>query len=307
MIAITSAVLCLLICLLGSVRRACGQENDTTNWSTSRAGTEQVYEHVPPVSRISWSPDAKTLILVATDGSLWIIKPPEYKAKRLTGPIESLSTVQWSLDGQWLVVEGERPSDKRPDYPWGTLWLLDPEGKSPQRDLLPHGSPFSTPGRRWIQDVQWLDKDRVFFSMACGTGCVGHYSINVKDGGYQIFCIGTGQIEWAPDRKIGVTENYGSGPDPHGLGLVTAESGITLGVGSTPFQYDRACKSVFSGGPRSDSPGEVPEFITWLPDSRRVLYSNWKDHSLHLWDTLTGQRTALIPSHRHRTPFAAGR
>jgi hypothetical protein len=52
--------------------------------------------------------------------------------------------------------------------------------------------------------------------MHCGTGCVGHYSINVKDGSYQIFCIGTGQLEWAPDRKIGVAENYGSGPDPHG-------------------------------------------------------------------------------------------
>jgi WD40 repeat protein len=270
------------------------------NWSASRAGVEQVYEHLPPLSKISWSPDAKTLILVATDNSLWIIKPPEYtNAKRLTGPIESLSTVQWSPDGQWLVVEGERPSDNRSDYPWGTLWLLDPEGRSPQRDLLPRGSLFKTPGRRWVQNVQWLNKDRVFFSMACGTGCVGHYSVNVKDGSYQIFCVGSGDVEWAPDRTIGVAENYSNGLTPQGLGLVAVQSGVALTAGSTPFQYDRACKSVFSGGPRTDDPGEFPEFVTWLPDSRRVLYSNLKDHSLRLWDTLTGQRTTLIEGQSH--------
>lgn len=283
------------MCFLGPAQTACGSESDTTNWSASRAGVEQVFEHVPAVSRISWSPDGKNLVLVASDGSLWIIKPPEYKdTKRLTEPITSLGTVQWSPDGRWLMVEGERPSDKRPDYPWGTLWLVDPEGKSPQKDLLPRGSPFKTPGRRWIQNAEWLDKDRVYFSMHCGTGCVGHYSINVKDGSYQILCIGSGQIDWAPDRKIGVAENYGSGPGPVGLGLVAVRSGVALAAGSTPFQYDRACKSVFSGGPRADDPGEVPQFITWLPDSRSVLYSNGKDNSLRLWNTQTGQRTTLI-------------
>jgi WD40 repeat protein len=240
------------------------------------------------------SPDGKSLVLVSADGSLWIIKPPEYSdAKRLTGPIETLGTVQWSPDGRWLLVEGERPSDGRPDYPWGTLWLVYPEGKSPRKDLLPPGTPFKTPGRRWIQNALWLDKDRIFFSMACGTSCLGHYSINVKEGSYQIYCIGSGDIEWAPDRKVGVTENYSNGLTAQGIGLVAAEGGLAIGAGSTPYQYDRACKSVFSGAPRTDGPGEFPSFIAWLPDSRRVLYSNARDGSLRLWDTLTGQRTTL--------------
>ncbi|MGO9607540.1 MAG: hypothetical protein ACLQAT_29770 [Candidatus Binataceae bacterium] len=274
-------------------------ETDTISWSGSRGGEEQIFEHVPPVSRISWSPDAKSLVLVTTDGSLWIVKSQDpTDAKRLTGPIKSVGTVQWSPDGRRLIVEGERPDDKaQADYLWATLWLVDPDGKFAQKDLLPPGSPFQTPGRRWIQDASWLDDSRVYFSMHCGTGCVGHYSVSVRDGSYETFCIGTGQFAWAPNRKIAVTENYGSGPDPHGLGLVAVQSGVALLTGSTPFQYDRVCKSVFSGGPRTDDPGEFPEFITWLPDSRRVLYSNFKDNSLRLWDTETGQRTTLIVGH----------
>jgi WD40 repeat protein len=284
-----------LICFLSTARTAFGGPSDTIIWSPSRGSVEQIYEDGSPVSRISWSPDAKSLVLVTADRSLWIIKPPDYKnAKHLTGPIESLRTVQWSPDGRFLLVEGERPSDKRPDYPWGTLWLVDPSGKSPQKDLLPPGSPFKTPGRRWIQNAEWLGNDRIYFSMHCGTGCVGHYGINVIDDSYQIFCIGSGQIDWALDREIGVAENYGSGPDPHGLGLVTADSGVALTAGSTPFQYDRACNSVFSGESRTDGPGEFPWFITWLPESRDVLYSNARDGSLRLWDTQTGQRTTLI-------------
>ena len=284
-----------MTCFLVPATITYGGEGDWNDWVASRTGVEQVYEHVRSVSRISWSPDAKKLVVVATDNSLWIIEPTEHqKANRLTGPIESLGTVQWSPDCRWLVVEGERPSDTRPDYPWGTLWLVDPEGRSPQKDLLPPGSLFKTPGRRWIQNAQWLSKDRVFFSMACGTGCLGHYSVDINEGSYAIFCIGSGQLDWAPDRKIAVAENYGSGPDPHGLGLVELQSRVLLTSGSTPFQYDRACKSVFSGGPRTDDPGELPAFITWFSDSRYVLYSNLRDNSLRQWDTQTGQRTTLI-------------
>jgi WD40 repeat protein len=293
--AMVSGVCFLVMGFLSTARTACASESDTIYWSGSRAGTEQVFGDVPPVSRISWSPDAKNLVLVTADGSLWIIKPAEYKhPKRLTGPIKSLGAVLWSPDGRWLVVEGGRPSDNRPDYPWGTLWLLDPEGKSPRKDLLPAGSPFKTPGTRWIGNTKWLDNDRVFFSMACGTSCLGHYSIDVKNGSYQIFCIGSGDIQWAPDRKIGVAENYSNGVSRQGLGLVTVNSGVTLTAGSTPFQYDRECKSVFSGSGRPNDPAEFPAFITWLPDSRMVLYSNSTDKSLRLWDTQTGQRTTLI-------------
>lgn len=297
--AIASGLCCLVMCFLSTVRTACASENDTIYWSGSRAGTEQVFGDIHPVSRISWSPDAKNLVLVTADGSLWIIKPAEYKhPKPLTGPIKSLGVVQWSPDGRWLMVQGERPSDEQPDYPWGTLWLLDPEGKSPRKDLLPPGSPFKTPGRRWIQNAEWLGKDRIYFSMHCGTGCTGHYSINVNDDSYQIFCIGSGQIEWAPDRKIGVAENGSNGVSRSGLGLVTVDSGVTLAAGSTPFQYDRACKSVFSGSGRPNDPAEFPAFISWLPDSRMVLYSNSTDKSLRLWDTQTGLRTILIAGHR---------
>jgi WD40 repeat protein len=297
--AIVSGVCCLVMCLLGPARTACASDNDTIYWSGSRAGTEQVFGDVPPVSRVSWSPDAKNLVLVTADRSLWIIKPAEHKhPKRLTGPIKSLGAVRWSPDGRWLVVEGQRPSDDRPDYPWGTLWLVDPEGKSPQRDLLPPGTAFKTPGSRWLGNTEWLDNDRVFFSMACGTNCLGHYSVNIGDGRYQIFCIGSGDVEWAPDHKIAVAENYSNGITRDGLGLVTVDSGVALAAGSTPYLYDRSCKSVFSGGPRTDDPGESPAFIAWLPDSRRVLYSNGRDNSLRLWDTQTGQRTTLISGHR---------
>jgi len=147
-IAITSRVCCLVMCLLGPARTACGEEKNTTDWSASRASIEQVYEQVLPLSRISWSPNGKSLVLVVTNGSLWIVTPPEYKrARRLTREIHSLDTVQWSPDGRWLMVVGERPSDKVPDYPWGTIWLVDPKGKSPQKDLLPPGSLFQTPGK----------------------------------------------------------------------------------------------------------------------------------------------------------------
>jgi WD40 repeat protein len=286
------------MCLFGPARTACADETGTTDWSANPADVEQVYQRDSLVFRISWSPDAKSLVLASADGSLWIMKPPEYSdAKRLTGPIGTLDIIQWSPDGRWLLVAGERPSDKRPNYPWGTPWLVDPSGKSTRKDLLPPGSPFKTAGRRWIQNALWLDNDRVYFSMHCGTGCVGHYSINVNDGSYQIFCIGSGQIEWAPDRKVGVTENDSNGLSAQGLGLVAVNSGVAIGAGSTPYQYDRACKSVFSGGPRTDDPGEFPRFIAWLPDGRRVLYSNARDGSLRLWDTQTGQRTTLFAGH----------
>jgi len=131
--------------------------------------------------------------------------------------------------------------------------------------------------------------------MACGTGCLGHYSVNITDGGYRIFCIGSGDLECAPDRRIAVAENYSSGPNPQGLGLVAVQSAVALAAGSTPFQYDRPCKSAFSGSGRSDDPeAAFPVFVTWLPDSRGVLYSNLKDNSLRLWDTQTGQRTIMI-------------
>lgn len=286
------------MCLFGPARTACADETGTTDWSANPADVEQVYQRDSLVFRISWSPDAKSLVLANADGSLWIMKPPEYSdAKRLTGPIGTLDIIQWSPDGRWLLVAGERPSDKRPNYPWGTLWLVDTSGKSTRKDLMPPGSPFKTAGRRWIQNALWLDNDRVYFSMHCGTGCVGHYSINVNDGSYQIFCIGSGQIEWAPDRKVGVTENDSNGLSAQGLGLVAVNSGVAIGAGSTPYQYDRACKSVFSGGPRTDDPEGFPRFIAWLPDGRRVLYSNARDGSLRLWDTQTGQRTTLFAGH----------
>jgi WD40 repeat protein len=290
--ATTWGLCCLALCLLGAARTGSATESEAT-------GAQQAAVPVPPASRLSWSPDAKNLAVVTTDSSIWIIKPPDYKsAKRLTGPVESLGTVQWSPDGRWLLVQGERPSDKRPDYPWGTLWLIDPEGNSPQRDLLPPGSAFTTPGRRWIGNTGWLDKHRVFFSMACGTSCLGHYSVDVNDGTYKIFCIGSGDIEWAPDRTIAVAENYSNGITRQGLGLVLADSGVALATGSTPYQYDRTCKSVFSGGIRTSDTGEIPAFIAWLPDSRRVLYSNGRDDSLRIWDAQTGQRTTLIKGRR---------
>ena len=91
-----------MMCFLHPVGSACGDEIDSTNWTANHSGVEQIYEHVPPISKINWSPDAKSLILVATDSSLSIIRPPGYaKARRLTGPIESLQR----YDGR-LTVNG---------------------------------------------------------------------------------------------------------------------------------------------------------------------------------------------------------
>jgi len=116
--AIISAACVLAIGCFGPNADSVWGESDTISRVANRAGLEQVFEQVPPISRIIWSPDAKSLILVATDGSLRIIKPPKYKnAKRLTRPIKSLGTVHWSPDSRWLVVEGERPSDTRRDSP----------------------------------------------------------------------------------------------------------------------------------------------------------------------------------------------
>lgn len=159
---------------------------------------------------------------------------------------------------------------------------------------MPPGSPFQTPGRRWIVVASWLDRDRIYFSIHCGSGCVGHYSVSIKDGAYGIFCIGSGQFVWAPNRKLAVAENYGGGGSgPIGLGLVDESSAIKMAPGATPMQ-PRLCKSVFSGVRRVDDPGEAPRMVSWFPDSRHVLYVNLQDGSARLWDTSTGQRTTLI-------------
>ena len=294
LLAATVGTAITLSLLIGIGNALCGDSPP----ADSSGGGEQVFERLAPLSRIIWSPDRKNLVLVLTDASIWFVRTADPKnAKRLSGPVRSLGDVLWSPDGRWLLVQGERRGDNTPvDYPWGTLWLVDPEGKSPWKDLLPPGSPFQTPGSRWIQQADWLDDTYVHFAMHCGTGCVGHYRIDVKDGSYTIFCIGSGRFAWSPDRKVAVVENRGSGLDPAGLGLVEAASATNMAAGATPFQHDRACKSVFSGGPRTDDPGEFPRFALWLPDSRHVLYSDLRDNSLHVWDTKTGQRTTLIPS-----------
>jgi len=251
-----------------------------------------------PLSQIIWSPDRSGAVLVLTDSSLWMVKDRDpAHAVRLSPPVRSLGDVLWSPDGRRLLVEGERRADNSPvDYPWGTLWLVDPDSKSSWQDLLPPGSPFKTPGRRWIQDANWLGDDHVYFSMHCGTGCVAHYAIDLKQNRYQAFCIGSGQFAWAPNHKIAVAENPGSGPDPIGLGLVTASSAVNMMPGAPLAQYDRLCKSVFSGGPKVTQPGETPKFAAWFDDSRHVLYLNMNDSSLRVWDTQTGARTMLISS-----------
>lgn len=251
-----------------------------------------------PLSRMVWSPDGQSALLILRDSSLWVVSAKNHgHAELLSRPVRSLGSVTWSPDGRWILVEGERRGDNSPgDYPWDTLWLVAPDGKSPWKDLLPPGSPFKTPGRRQIQDANWLDDDHVYFSMQCGTGCLGHYDIDIKKNRYQIFCIGSGQFAWAPNHQIAVAENPGSGPDPIGIGLVTASSAVNIGSGDTPFQYDRACKSVFSGGPKVTDPGETPRFAAWLDDGRHVLYVNTNDFSLHVWDTESGARSLLIPS-----------
>ena len=174
---------------------------------------------------------------------------------------------------------------------WDTIWLLDLNGAPIEKDLLPPGSPFQTPGSRALEISTWLSDGRIVFSMHCGTGCVAHYAVNAADGGYQMFCVGKGPLYWAPDGKKAVIENDSSGPDAQGPGLVDASSATKLPPGEIPF---RACKSTFEGDGRADDPRDFPRFKKWYPDSRHVLYSDLTHGTAKVWDTVTGQRTTLM-------------
>ena len=248
-----------------------------------------------PVAEMSQSPSGKYLAILTKDQSLWISRAPDFVDRQLSmGPDRYPCGVRWSPDSRWLLVEGGRIGDEGPpNYIWGTLWLVDPDGKASARDLLPPGSPFATPGARVIEDAIWLDNHLIYFSMHCGSGCVGHYAVDVNDGGYKIFCTSSGQFAWAPNREVAVSENYGSGPSPIGLGLVDSSSAGALARTARSLHAEE-CKSVFSGGYGGDDPASIPGFVAWLADSRHVIYRDGKDRSLHIWDTQTGDRRTVL-------------
>jgi hypothetical protein len=163
----------------------------------------------------------------------------------------------------------------------------------PEKDLLPPGSPFVAAARRSLDGIEWLNHHQIAFAMACGTGCLGYYTVNADDGRYEILCIGRGDLFWRADHTKAVIENEGGG-GMQGLGIVQLSNAVPLNPGESAFQYDRECKSAFEGETRLDWPGEYPEFNGWFPDGQRVLYSEEKKLNLRVWDTQNGVRSTLF-------------
>jgi hypothetical protein len=241
-------------------------------------------------ARLSWSPNSANLLAFTEDGSCWLARAPDFAVEtHLTDGNRPIDNIIWSPDGNRALFAGERPADDNPRNTWETIFVLEMQPSPHEKDLLPVGSPFRSPGRRTLVAIEWLDNQRVFFSLHTGTGYEDHYIVDESDLHYGLLCMGRGPLQWLFDHSIAVAENHGA--DEEGLGLIEASSYLPLEPNQPLY---RECKSSFQGSSRVLDSGESPNFDGWFPNERRVLYTNSKAPALRIWDTLTGARSTLI-------------
>jgi hypothetical protein len=187
----------------------------------------------------------------------------------------------------------------RPNDLWDTIWLVDLK-TSQHRDLLPAGAPFGGPGIRALRISSWLPDGRIAFVQHCGTGCVGLHAVQTEGGEqYWDFCDASGSIYWSPTRKSAVAQNDAEGIGPVGLGLVSASDAVVVANRASYYRPRRECSSVFKGAVRCGTcgPSQVePNFNSWFPDSKTVLYTDegLNSSELKLWNTVSGLKTTLV-------------
>lgn len=246
----------------------------------------------------SWSPDGKRLAYAADDG-IWSIEAPGFdRPRRLIrkgrGEDHPIEQILWSPDGQKLAFVSSRPGDD-----WTTIWLAEADG-SRIRDLLPPGSPFTSPGVRSVEISAWLSNREIAFAEHSGTGSLDFHRIHGESGAFQNLCTGEvdGGYDWAPAKGRAILEMHlGS------LGLVEGKS--TKPASSKPVF--KRCRTILQGCTIKEGKlqGEEYHFSDWSPDGKQFLYMGWtcgkkpatesKVH-LYLWDLGRGSRQRLLPN-----------
>jgi WD40 repeat protein len=251
------------------------------------------------VSAYAWDSKGSSLVYATSDGTLWSVSGPDFappiRAIKIALPDQQqIEQIVWSPDGRNIAVVSPRSNDL-----WDTIWLVDI--KAPRfRDLLPPGAPFGGPGARALRISSWLPDGRIAFVLHCGTGCAGLHAVQTQgDEGYWDFCDASGSFFWSPTGKDAVVQNDAEGIGPVGLGLVSASDGVPAAKGASFYRPRKECSSVFKGAVRCATcgPSQVkPDFNSWFPDSRTVLYTDegLNSSELKLWNTVSGLRTPLV-------------
>ena len=260
-----------------------------------------VEKSIRGVDAYAWAPTGGSVIYATSDGTLWSAQGPDFATAiriiKIALPEErKIEQIVWSSDGGSIAVVSPRPNDL-----WDTIWLVDLK-TSQHRDLLPAGAPFGGPGIRALRISSWLPGGRIAFVQHCGTGCVGLHAVQTKDGEqYWDFCDASGSFYWSATRESAVAQNDAEGIGPVGLGLVSASDAVVVANRASYYRPRRECSSVFKGAVRCGTcgPSQVePNFNSWFPDSKTVLYTDegLNSSELKLWNTVSGLRTTLVAS-----------
>jgi len=254
---------------------------------------------ITAIDEYAWAPKGSDLAYATSDGTIWSVHGPGFAAPdritRIALPEEQhVEQIVWSPDGQSVAFVSPRLNDD-----WDTIWLVNLRSLE-LRDLLPFGAPYGSPGTRALRISSWLSDGRITFVLHCGTGCVGLHAVQTHGNEeYWDFCDASGDIFWSPDLKVAVVENDAEGIGPIGLGLVSASDGVTVANKASEYRARRECKSIIKGADRCGTCGpsqNEPNFNSWFPDSKMVLYTDvgLNSSQLELWNTLSGSRKTLV-------------
>jgi hypothetical protein len=267
--------------------------------SSASDSLRSVEKSIRGVDAYAWAPTGGSLIYATSDGTLWSAQGPDFARPtplvRVVLPDErKIEQIVWSPDGQSIAVVAPRLNDG-----WDTIWLFNIK-TSQLLDLLPPGAPFGGPDVRALGISSWLPDGRIAFVQHCGTGCVGLHAVQSEGGEqYWDFCDASGSIYWSPTRESAVAQNDAEGIGPVGLGLVSASDAVVVANRASYYRPRRECSSVFKGAVRCGTCGlsqVEPNFNSWFPDGKTVLYTDegLNSSELKLWNTVSGLRTTLV-------------
>jgi hypothetical protein len=172
-----------------------------------------------------------------------------------------------SPNHDYAVYEG-----KAVDGYHDTLWLKD-SATGPAVDLL---APVDAhwPGTGATTFMEWLDNDRLAFTIHCGTGCTSLEVISIKTRAYEYFC--TAETFFiSPDKRhaVGQTNDEPALRGGPAGGLVL----IDLNVGNSTRQYGcpYTIRSYNGCGPNRSARSSygLVTFDRWSDSSRSFIYN----------------------------------